>query len=194
MAEYTTLPEPPIWCRMFIQFLFYSDRRVSLGIIYTIYLLISVIPLFIGAVSKFDDPDEMLDPAKLLAAVFFAFHSMILWPIISILGCLSIYLQAGKIFKEPFPSSLSFQGLLLQATVFLIGAIVWVWSLAFPYKEAKGHWNWSVFSIWYSTIGWVIVNTLIFALGQALLCVLLSRRTPSDDEITPSGETEPLLG
>lgn len=175
------------FCR-FVQVLLHSDRRASLGISYTSYLLVSVIPLFIDAVSPFDDPYE------LLAAIFFAFHSMLLWPVITILGCLSIYRQARKIFTVPFPNSLSLQGLLLQAIAFLLVSVAWVWCLPFPYEKAREHWNDGAFSSWYSSVGWIPFDTLIFAFGQALLFVLASRQASSDDDITRRDETEPLLG
>lgn len=175
------------FCR-FVQVLLYSDRGVFLGGSYISFLLVSVIPLIIDAASPFDDPHEMF------AGLFFGFHSMLFWPIITILGCLSLYRQAQEIFAVPFPNSLSLQGLLLQAIAFIVLSVAWIWCLPFPYEKAKGHWDEGAFSAWYFSIGWIVVDTFIFAFGQALLFVLASRRASSDESMPREGETEPLLG
>ena len=120
---------------------------------------------------------------------------MLLWPITTILGSLSIYHQARKIFAVSFPNSLSLQGLAVQAVIFTLISVVWIWCLPFPYHELKGNMGWSAFSAWYGTIGWIIVDGFVFAFGQAVLLALALRRV-SLGELTMQrgGEIEPLLG
>ena len=120
-------------------------------------------------------------------------HLMLLWPITTILGGLSIYHQARKIFAVPFPNSLSLQGLAAQAVIFILISVVWIWCLPFPYHELKGNMGWGAFSAWYGTIGWIIIDSLGFA--QAVLLALSLRRL-SKDKLTMQrgGETEPVLG
>lgn len=117
---------------------------------------------------------------------------MLLWSLITLLGCWSIYRQAREISTVSFPNSLSLQGLWVQAIVFLLVSVGWVWCLPFPYGKARGHWNAGAFTVWYSSIGWIVVDNVIFAFGQALLFVLAWRR--ASESATRSGETEPLLG
>ena len=55
--------------------------------------------------------------------------------------------------------------------------------------------GWGAFSAWYGTIGWIIIDSLGFAFGQAVL-LALSLRLLSKDKLTMQrgGETEPVLG
>lgn len=119
---------------------------------------------------------------------------MLFYPIITALGVLSVYRQAREIFAVTFPNALSLHSLGMQAAVFTLVSVAWIWSLPFPYEMSSGEVNWNIFSVWYGTIGWVIVNSFVFALGQAVLLVLVLRRWSSDKVTIQGGEIEPLLG
>lgn len=83
----------------------------------------------------------------------------------------------------------------MQAVIFTLISVVWIWCLPFPYHELNGNIGWSAFSAWYGTIGWIIIDNLVFAFGQAVLLMLALRRASSDKLTTQRGaETEPLLG
>jgi len=118
---------------------------------------------------------------------------MLFWPIVTFLCCFSIYRQTQEIRAAPFPNSLSLEGLAGQAVVFMLVSVAWIWCLPFPYQDLKGHVNWNTFSNWYGSIGWVIVNSFIFAIGQVILLILALRRRSSEN-IHREGETESLLG
>lgn len=119
---------------------------------------------------------------------------MLLYPIITALGVLSVYRQAREIFAVTFPNALSLHGLGVQAVVFTLVSVAWIWSLPFPYEMLNGKVNWNIISAWYGMIGWVIVNSFVFALGQAVLLVLALHRSSSDKVTIQGGEIEPLLG
>lgn len=74
------------------------------------------------------------------------------------------------------------------------GSDIFVCMLRTTYVKPNGEVNWNIFSVWYGAIGWVIVNSFVFALGQAVLLVLALHRSSSDKVAIQGGETEPLLG
>lgn len=95
----------------------------------------------------------------------------------------------------PFPNALSLQGLALQALIFTLISVTWIPSLPFPYEKLEGRYNWNTFTVWYGAVGFIIVNSFIFALGQAVLLLLaLHRSSLSKATIQRGTETEPLLG
>jgi hypothetical protein len=109
---------------------------------------------------------------------------------------MGILCQACEILAVPFPNALSLQGLAVQAVVFTLVSVTWIWSLPCPYEKLKDHdLNCNVFFGWYATIGWIIVDSFVFSLGQAVLLVLaLHRSSSSKATIQGRSETEPLLG
>jgi hypothetical protein len=119
---------------------------------------------------------------------------MLIWPILTFLGFWGIYCQAREILAVPFPNSLSLPGLAIQAFVFTLVSVTWIWSLAFPYETWNGEYSWNNFFGWYYTIGWIIIDNFVFALGQAVLLVLALHRSFSTKVSAGGGETEPLLG
>jgi len=93
------------------------------------------------------------------------------------------------------PNTLSLQGLAVQAVVFTLVSLMWIWSLPFPYEYLDGYITWNIFSIWYGTIGWIIVDSFVFAFGQIVLLLLALHRSSSSKASTQRGsEREPLLG
>ncbi|KAH1290863.1 hypothetical protein KXX11_000487, partial [Aspergillus fumigatus] len=82
-------------------------------------------------------------------------------------GVLGIFCQAREIMVAPFPNALSLQGLALQALIFTLISVTWIPSLPFPYEKLEGRYNWNTFTVWYGAVGFIIVNSFIFALGQA---------------------------
>ncbi|KAJ5098338.1 hypothetical protein N7532_005339 [Penicillium argentinense] len=177
-----------LFLALFVQVLRYSDRRTSLCIQYTAFLLISLIPLLIDGIVPMRPWSR-----RFWLVGYWALHSFFIWPIITFLGFFSIYRQAQTIRAVPFPNSLSLHGLAVQAFVFMLLSVTWIFALPFPYEKLEGQVNMNVLIIWYASIGWVIVDSFVFAIGQTILLALALRRRSSDD-IPREGETEPLLG
>jgi hypothetical protein len=178
----------------FTQVLLYnnSGSRISLIAKYTSFLLVSIIPLIGDAISPIDN-----EARRFWSAVFYALHTMLVYPILTALGVWGIYRQAREILALPFPNALSLQGLAMQAIVFTPVSVTWIYSLPFPYEKFDGQrdLNWATFSIWYGAIGWIIIDSFVFALGQAVLLLLALHRSSSSKATTQrESETEPLLG
>ncbi|KAJ5157177.1 uncharacterized protein N7482_008277 [Penicillium canariense] len=177
---------------LFTQFLLYSDRKISLLTGYISFLLVSIVPLIIDAISPIDD-----DLARrIFSSMFGEIHVMIIFPILTFLGFCGIYCQAREILAVPFPNSLSQLGLAIQAVVFTLVSVTWIWSLKFPYETWNGEYSWNNFNGWYYTVGWIIFDHFVFALGQAVLLGLALHRSSSCKVSIrgEGGETEPLLG
>lgn len=189
LCEYPSVIPPAVtqyFLISFAQVLRHSGYRVFRGAIYAGFLLISTIPLLI----------ESLWPMKhgldrnVLSTFFAIVHMGCIYPIVTGLGILAMFCQAREICKVPFPNALSVYSLAMQAVVFMLVAVAWIWSLPFEYD---GHWNWTTFYTWYTYVGWAIENAFIFALGQAALLVMALRHS-SVPIAVQHGEAEPILG
>lgn len=120
---------------------------------------------------------------------------MLIYRILTALGVLGIYRQSREILAVPFPNALSLQGLAVQAAVFTLVSVMWIWSLPFPYEKLDGYLNWKIFSVWYGALGWIIIDNFVFALEQAVLLLLaLHRSSSSKASMQRGSEKEPLLG
>ncbi|KAJ5199827.1 hypothetical protein N7491_009376 [Penicillium cf. griseofulvum] len=181
-----------LFLTLFTQVLLYSNRssKISLVARYTSFLLVSIIPLISDAILTIDD-----EPRRMLSAAFYALHSMIIYPILTAIGVWGIYRQAREIWTVPFPNALSLKGLAMQAIVFMLVSVTWIWSLPFPYEKfSRRDLNWASLSVWYGVIGWIISDSFVFAVGQAGLLLLALYRSSSKASIQRGSETEPLLG
>ena len=119
---------------------------------------------------------------------------MLIYPILTVLSFVGIYCQARETLIIPFPSALSLSGLAAQAVVFTLISVMWIWALPFPYEMVHEEFSWHVFSLWYGIAGWNIIDSFVFAIGQALLLVLGLHCSSSSEAGVREGETEPLLG
>jgi hypothetical protein len=189
MDAFRNLPSG-LSCR-FVRFILHSDRRASLIAAYACYLFVSIIPLpwILEATSPFQGLDQ-----QFFASIFYAVHSMLISPILTILGFMGIYYQAREILATTFPNALSLSGLAAQAVVFTLVSVTLIWALPFPYEKWDGEFSWRNVSVWYGFIGWIIVDNFVFALGQAVLLALGLHRSSSSKDSALGGETEPLLG
>jgi hypothetical protein len=180
----------------FILGIYYSTkRRLSLVITYVAFLLISIALIIFDLIQWKVNPHW--EKGRLwLVALFYGYHSIFLFPIISVLGVVAVYRQARLILRAPdFPGALSLLGLELQVVVFSALALSWVWRIPFPWEEVE-YPRFQVLQAWYSMVGWVAVDNGIFAVGQGvLLLVAMWRRKATVEEATSSDvdETEPLL-
>jgi hypothetical protein len=122
-------------------------------------------------------------------------HYIYIHPVLTALGFLGIFCQAREILVAPFPNALSLQGLALQALIFTLVSVTWIPSLPFPYEKLEGYYDWNTFTMWYGIVGFIIVDSFVFGLGQAVLLLLaLCRSSSSKATIQRGTETEPLLG
>ncbi|PYI12925.1 hypothetical protein BO99DRAFT_397778 [Aspergillus violaceofuscus CBS 115571] len=176
---------------LFVRIILHSDRRTSLVAAYTCYLFVSIIPLpwILGASSPLHGFDQ-----QFFASIFYAVHSILIYPILTTLDFVGIHYQAREILNIPFPNALSLPGLAAQAVVFTLVSVTLVWALPFPYEKLDGEFSWRTFSVWYGVVGWIIVDNFVFALGQAVLLALGLHRSSSSKDGSLGGETEPLLG
>lgn len=158
--------------------------------IYVGYLFISLFPLL--AVSS--DPDPRHD-RRSFDAVFTFFHIYLgVNHCITILGIAALIIQVRTIRGRPDGSdigALSVVGLAAQAAVFFVVSFSWPWRLAWP--AGRG------FLSWITLVGFVWVDYLIFAVGQAALLYLARRHNmqhveSAESETNRAGEREPLLG
>ncbi|GFF25739.1 hypothetical protein IFM46972_01525 [Aspergillus udagawae] len=180
-----------LFLALFSQILFYSNRRILLVATYTCFLLISVVPLMI--INSIPPADYQA--RRFWVAIFYGVHSFYIYPILTALGVLGISRQAREILVAPFPNALSLQGLALQALIFTLVSVTWIPSLPFPYEKLEGHYDWNTFTVWYGTVGFIIFDSFVFALGQTVLLLLaLCRSSSSKATIQQGTETEPLLG
>jgi hypothetical protein len=128
------------------------------------------------------------------AAIFSGVHFIYIHPVLTALGVLGIFCQAREILVAPLPNALSLQGLAMQAIVFMLISVTWIPSLPFPYQKLDGHYDWNTFTFWYGMVGFIIVDSLVFAVGQAVLLLLALHRSPSSKATVQHGtEAEPLL-
>jgi hypothetical protein len=131
----------------------------------------------------------------LWSAIFYGVHAMYIYPILTALGVLGFFCQAREILVAPFPNALSLQGLAVQAVVFTLVSVTWILSLPFPYEKLDGHYDWNTFTVWYGAVGFIIIDSFVFALGQAVLLLLALHRSSSSKATVQRGtETELLLG
>ncbi|KAL5340860.1 hypothetical protein BJX70DRAFT_359832 [Aspergillus crustosus] len=151
-------------------------------------------------------------------------HSMIGSYVATLLSILAVYQQA-QLILNPQPSSapapadilptseldspsvqstidypygsLSLTGLATQALVFVPLAISWVFRAAFALPDGVDFWHWRIVQFWYEWVGWVVVDSMVFGVGQAILYLRALRRAQVEKGIRDDvlgTEREPLLG
>lgn len=104
---------------------------------------------------------------------------------------IGFYRQARKPTQN-----LSLIGLKLQAAIFTLSAVSWVFRLCFPWylyrEDPRGSWPlYLIFPMWYQGVGFVAIDDAAFALGQGILLYLglqQQRRVKAAD-----AERQPLL-
>jgi hypothetical protein len=175
--------------------------RIVVSTIYFSFFLISLAPVFIDAVMTAAAPGKEDPYHKWEGAFFHGFHAIFIFPIVTILVIAAFFVQAREIsdvdrgWPSSPSSSLSVLGLAIQAVVFSLVALTWLWRLVFPWHLVDGGvpLTPSFWKSWYELVGWVPGNNAFFAIVQAALFWVAWRRGRSGESATSSGETEPLL-
>ncbi|KAL4905056.1 hypothetical protein BDW74DRAFT_18632 [Aspergillus multicolor] len=179
---------------LFMQVVIYTKtwgKRIKLVLSYIIFLLVSIAPPIYQAICPLDVENNR--DQDILLMLYYAPHSMLIYFILAGLSVLGIFIQARGALAAPLPNALSLQGLAAQAVVYALLTVSWMFSLTFSIP-------WT-FYFWFMVNRWIIFDSLVFSLGQALLLGLALRRRRAGKaagEVSPEfggdREREPLLG
>ncbi|KAI1080204.1 hypothetical protein F5B20DRAFT_119032 [Whalleya microplaca] len=170
---------------LFGLYLSYAPRRpvvtTSLVLVYVLFFLISVGPVIFEATLS---PTDGSPDRRLVSAIFFGVHNVLMNPIITIIACVALVPQVVEIQSHQKVGALSVSGLSAQAFVFTLVALCWLFRFELSWTDAGFVW-------WYRLAGWAAVNNFIFAVVQAAL-LLISGGSESN-EFAENGETMPLI-
>ncbi|KAH8709945.1 hypothetical protein GQ44DRAFT_742971 [Phaeosphaeriaceae sp. PMI808] len=162
------------------------SKSLVLGI-YLIFLLISIVPAMVDAITRADDKNL----GKLEIKLFIAAHYVIMPWLITFFNVVALFFQATKILSLPPNQALSLKGLAAQAVIFALLGITWVSRVRFPYNDYTGVTG-NFLMDWFRLVGWTVVDSIIFSIGQAVLLWIILCRVALGKKTT-KGETEPLL-
>jgi hypothetical protein len=164
--------------------------------LYLAFLAITVVPVLVDAALATPGGDKWA--RKWFAAGFSVLLTMILTPMVTCLGLAALYYQARAIAaRRPRSGSraLSLWGLGTQAVVFGLLAVSWPWRLYFDWAAFGDYipaMTPSLVVAWYQVVGFVPIDTVVFAVVQAVLLWLALRREWTGNKTT-AAETDPLL-
>jgi len=110
------------------------------------------------------------------SAIYFNVHSLIVNPIVTALTFAALFPQMRTLRSRPEdgdsgPGALSIVGLGVQAVVFAVVALAWIFRFYMPRGMIS-----RAFVSWYQLVGWSAVNNGLFAFVQALLWIYAKRR------------------
>ncbi|KAK4170666.1 hypothetical protein QBC36DRAFT_341471 [Triangularia setosa] len=190
-----------LWLVIFIASLAWRSnadhgRRRTISILYLLFLLISVGPVFVDAITGHSRDQYHSWGLGMFGDV----HLLLVVPVVNILGIVAVVAQVRAITGAAPDSgfgALSLACLVTQGLVFSLLALSWPWRLAFPWDEIGSDWlHWAVLKAWFQVAGFVAVDYAVFALGQFVLLWMAVRRNRGHGDISgvSAGETEPLLG
>jgi hypothetical protein len=128
-------------------------------------------------------PEDRVWPSALLEY----FWILLLGPTIQLLGLAALIAQARKLKHSHTDTALSVQGLVLQAVVFFLVGLSFLFRFKIPAEEWDEHFIVNL-RMWYWRWGWATINNLVFALAQGVLALIASRRRDDGD-----GERTALL-
>jgi hypothetical protein len=135
---------------------------------YLSFLAISLLPVIGEAVIEFDSDTDR----EWYGVLFIAPMLYLVGPMVQILGFAALRAQALEIrsrnSSDAADSALSVRGLVVQAVVFLLVGISFVWRIRVPTEELDEHFIVNL-QMWYWTVGWATINNVIFAVAQCVL-------------------------
>lgn len=149
-------------------------------IAYLSFLAISLVPA-IGL--AFITPEDREWPSALLIGTLL----FLVGPIVQILGIAAFRAQLHEFRSRGSVGSLSIKGLVLQAVVFFLVGISFIFRLRLPSEMIDEHFIVNL-QEWYWTVGWATINNLVFAFAQGMLAWIVSRHGVGHDS-----EREALL-
>ena len=117
-------------------------------------------------------------------------HYFILRPLATIFSIASLAPQVQLLRSRSDPGALSVLGLVTQAAIFALNAVLWPRRVCFDWERwSRQGQGLNFFINWYSSIGFVALDTGIFAVVQAiLLAIAIHQRSRN---LSP--EIQPLL-
>jgi hypothetical protein len=162
-----------------------QSRRAIIEVfsLYVIYVLLAVVPIII---------DSTIEPGistgKFVLSCIFLIHFFLIQPVLVIFG-LPIAALA-QVSARPQPgsssSSLSMTGLVSQAAMFAMQAIVWPW-------ETRTRGSGRGFPAWWINVGWLSVHDAVYAVVQLAVWVVAAKQRATVEDLRVATETEPLL-
>ncbi|KAL4885398.1 hypothetical protein BJY04DRAFT_134061 [Aspergillus karnatakaensis] len=163
--------------------------------LYFLYILISVVPELLDLLGFIKDGEDFTHEDYQQHFIFV--HIVLINPIVTILGGASAKYQLPQIQRQPEKSALSVLGLLVQAVVFAIVAVSWVWRVVY----ASDLWCCLSFEWvdWYYNYGRPVVDNAVFAGVQFTLFLMWAklrrggRGGRGGKRDRERGETRPLL-
>lgn len=120
------------------------------------------------------DPDARRDRDWYDALYILGPMLYLIGPIIQILGFAGLRAEASEIKRSRSSGgnsnedALSVRGLVVQAVVFLVVGLSFVWRMRLPEEELTGYLIVDV-KHWYWSVGFATINNLIFAVVQGVL-------------------------
>ncbi|KAL4885596.1 hypothetical protein BJY04DRAFT_214388 [Aspergillus karnatakaensis] len=199
------------WLAVFLLTIRYrptSHAKSEYKVLYTLFALISLIPLFVDLIGLTYLLKHFWEPQDIRSG-FFLIHILLVNPFMIPLAAVSLLPQMAQIWKhigDPvgYPG-FSVAGLVVQAVLEGVLAVSWVWRVEFeePRNVLEFEWFWGV--------GWIVVQSGILAGVKGVLGVVwgwrwivmrLDRRGKdieggedgTEEEEGSGGEREPLLG
>jgi hypothetical protein len=128
-------------------------------------------------------PEHREWPSALLTGILL----FLVGPIVQVLGIAAFRSQLHEFRSRGSVGSLSLQGLLLQAVIFFLVGISFIFRLRLLPDMIDEHFIVDLRD-WYWTVGWATTNNLVFALAQGILAWIVSRHDEGDH-----GERDVLL-
>ncbi|KAK1855562.1 hypothetical protein CCHR01_01736 [Colletotrichum chrysophilum] len=153
--------------------------RHSVGAIYVVFILISLVPAIFDAIF----PDSRSEPRNWDRDLFIMGHYLILLPVSSILVLTSAIPQAREIQRQSSPGAISVPGFATHTVVFAALAISWMVRVRYPPYSPS-------YDEWYRLVGWPVVNSGLFSIVQGMLLWTTQMRSAPNHRDT---ETQPLL-
>jgi hypothetical protein len=136
---------------------------------YLTFVVISLVPTI--AEQFIDFSNDTMSEHDWFDVLYIMMPMFVLGPIVQILGFVAMWAQASEIrSRSPgTENALSVKGLLVQAVVFLLVGLSYLWRMRIPEEEEwSGYWIVDLRK-WYWTVGFATINNLIFAMVQGVL-------------------------
>jgi hypothetical protein len=122
------------------------------------------------------------------------FHAGYVSPFATVLGIASLFTQARiLLYHRRAPGALSFTGLFVQATVFTLVGVSWIFRLTTEGLELGTYTPIQAVWVWYELVGWAVIDNLEFAVVQGTLAFLVFGRKRWSVDAAAVDETTPLV-
>lgn len=139
---------------------------------YLSFLAISLVPAIGEAFIPAED-------RELTTGLILGIMLYLIGPAVQVLGFAAFSAQARETRSRGSIGGLSVQGLVIQAVVYLLVGIPFVFRLKLPSEASDEHFTVNL-RMWYWTVGWATLNNVIFGLAQGWLAWIASRQRNGD--------------